>query len=192
MHQDDPGLLPAYFDRIGLLARLGRPFGIATGVLNTIIGQRTSSARVPPGLGGRLPVTTGEFDSLHGVLAEFAEGIYRGGLKPGTIKRITPRKKPRTTRGTRLDGFSIHYLPVKVKANTRLLKLTVKTTGGEPPDLRLLIGGPNGRKITSRSQGATQTITTRLRNRKERRTVMLIITSGYRDPATYRIIHRAR
>ena len=187
-----PGLLPAYFDRIGLLARLGRPFGIATGVLNTIIGQRTNSARAPPGPGGRLPVNTGEFDSLHGALAEFAEGIYRGGLKPGTLRQVKPRKKPRTTRGIRLAGFSIHYLPVKVKANTRLLKLTVKTTGGEPPDVRLLIGGPNGRTITPRSQGATQTITTRLRNRKDRRTIILIITSGYRDPATYRITHQAR
>ena len=51
---------------------------------------------------------------------------------------------------------------------------------------------PNGRKITPRSQGATQTITTRLRNRKDRRTIILIITSGYRDPATYRITHQAR
>ena len=193
LHQDDPGLLPAYFDRIGLLARLGRPFGIATGVLNTIIGQRTNSARAPPGPGGRLPISVGEFDSLHGALAEFAEGIYRGGLKPGTLRQVKPRKKPRTTRRSiQLAGFSIHYLPVKVKANTRLLKITVKATSGRPPDVRLLIGGPSGRTIMPRSQGATQKITTRLRNRKDRRTVMLIITSGYRDPAAYRITHQAR
>ena len=193
LHQDDPGLLPAYFDRIGLLARLGRPFGVATGVLNTIIGQRANSARAPPGPGGRLPISVGEFDSLHGALAEFAEGIYRGGLKPGTLRQVKPRKKPRTTRRSiRLAGFSIHYLPVRVKPGARQLKITVKATRGRPPDVRLVIGGPSGRTITPRSQGATQKITARLRNRKDRRTIILIVTSGYQNPTAYRITHQAR
>lgn len=36
--------------------------------------------------------SAGEFDSLHRAIAEFAEGIYRAGLTPGTLKQIKPQK----------------------------------------------------------------------------------------------------
>ena len=194
LHQDDPGLLPAYLDRLGQLHRLGRPYGIGAAALDNTIRQREALAvRQPPpptpGRSGRLPVKPGEFGSLHGALAEFAENIYRAGLTPGTLRKLKPRKRQRTTRSRELAAFSIHYIPVTIRPGTRQLQLTVKTTSGEPPDVRLLIGGPNGQTITSKTNGTAQIITAQLRNR---RSVMLIITNGHRNPATYRITHRAK
>ena len=138
------------------------------------------------------PVGVGEFDSLHEALAEFAEGIYREGLRPGALRQVKPRKKQRTIRSVQLAGFSIHYLPVRVQPGARQLKITVKATGRQTPDVRLLIGGPNGRTITPPTTGTRQTLTARLRNRKQRRTIILIITSGHRTPTTYQITHRAK
>ena len=193
LHQDDPGLLPAYFDRIGLLARLGRPFGIATGVLNTIIGQRTNSARAPPGPGGRLPVNTGEVRLAarrRSPSSPKASTVAASSPAPSDKSSHARNRAPPVASGS--TGSRSTTVPSGSKPTPASSKSPSKPPAAEPPDVRLVIGGPSGRRITPRSQGATQTITTRLRNRKDRRTIILIITSGYQNPATYRITHQAR
>ena len=180
LHRRDPGLLPAYFDQLSRLSRHGRDFGIGAAALSALIGQRAAFGR--------------GFGSLYEAFVEFSEQVYRAGLGPGTFRTLTPKRTPRTTRVFRVKGLSTHYIPVTIRQKARRLQLGIEVAGGPVPDVRLLIGGPNGRaaKPRLRRNGRTVVFAPRLRNKRERGSVMLIITSGHKNPATYQITHQTR
>ena len=190
LHRDDPGLLPAYLNRLGQLHRLGRPYGVGAATLDDTIRHReTRAGSQPPlptpGRSGRPPVAVGEFGSLQATLARFAEHAYRSGLAPAAYRQLKPRLKQRTTQNHDIHGFSIHYIPVTAAGR---LQVTVETTSdGPPPDVRLLNGGPNGQTVTPETNGSAQTINTQLHNQQP---VILIITNGHKNTATYTITHQ--
>ena len=180
LHSRDPGLLPAYFDRLARLSKRGQDFGIGAAALSTLIGQRQTFGQ--------------GFGSLYEAFVKLSTGIYRAGHGPGAYRTLTPKRTPRTTRVLRVKGLSTHYIPVKVRRGTKRLQIRISTTDGPVPDVRLIIGGTDGRtaKPRIRQNGRAIVFTPRLRNKRDRGSVMLIITSGHRNAATYKITHYTR
>ena len=180
LHRRDPGLLPSYFARLARLAQRGQDFGIGAAALSALIGQRQTFGQ--------------GFGSLYAAFVELSTGIYRAGYGPGTYRTLTTKRAPRTTRALRVKGLSTHYIPVRVPRRAKRLQIRVTASDGPAPDVRLIIGGPKGRAAKPRIRPNARAVvfTPRLRNKRDRGSVMLIITSGHENTATYRITHQTR
>jgi hypothetical protein len=87
--------------------------------------------------------------------------------------------------------LSTHYVPIDLPAGTDRIAVKVSVLSGRAA-VAMIVGGPKGRRIrAARAEAASPAFSASLRTRKERRRVLLIVTSGHEAGASYRITVRA-
>ncbi len=132
--------------------------------------------------------------SLYAEYARFSYDIYRANYRPAAAYRLTAGASTKTTALKVVLGLSTHYVPIAVPAGARSLTVGVEAGGGPNPNVKLVVGGPKGRVVRARvhDRGHLQTFQTRLRNARERSSVVLIVTSGREHGTAYKVAYRAR
>jgi hypothetical protein len=168
------GVLPRYFARLEADDRSGKP----TRVGLTQLDRALRASRV---------------GTLADVFTRFSVNLYRRGLPLGAPYRLTASTRPRTTRILRIFGLSTHYVPLRVPAKARGVVVAVPYGQGPAPQVTLVVGGPKGRRVTGKHlrPGQGVLISTLFRNARERRRVVLIVTSGHADGVLYQLGYAA-
>jgi hypothetical protein len=161
-------VLPQYFGRLYGYDRLHRPLLDGTQPLNETLVKYAKG-------------------SLFDAFTRFSYDIYRSGYKPAAAYRLTAKTTLSRTPVHTVVGLSTHYVPIAVPAGARALGVAVGAGGGPNPLVKLVVGGPKGRAIRPvlRAKGHEQYFTIVFRTAKERRNVMLIVTSGRRVGTRY-------
>ena len=169
-------IFPEYFGRLYGYKKIGKPILNGLQPLNEIIKKRTK----------------GKSD-LYEAFTRFSYNIYRAGYRPAPAYRLYPSTSLRTTKIRIVRGLSTHYVPLHVPAGTRGLAVGVASGGGPTPSGKLVVGGPKGRVVggARRNGGRGRYFAVPFRNAKERKNVMLIITSGREEGAAYLVAHQA-
>jgi hypothetical protein len=126
---------------------------------------------------------------LREVFTRFSLSLYRKGLPLGAPYELTARAKPRVTPVLGVFGLSAQYVPVRVPAGSRGVVVAVPYGAGPRPDVTLVVGGPKGRLVSGRQfrPGRGVILSTVFRNARERRRVVLILTSGHLDGVRYQL-----
>lgn len=170
-------ILPAYFARLEGFAPGAESTGDGTRPLDEVISRQTN---------GR--------ESLFSAFSRFSYDIYRDGAGPAAYARLSASTTRQSTPARVVRGLSTHYIPITVPADARGIGVSVAATGGPAPDVKLIVGGPQGRSVerTLRSADREQRFRTRFASRAEARDVMLIVTSGRREGASYTVSYQAR
>ena len=131
--------------------------------------------------------------SLYAEFARFSYDIYRANYRPAAAYRLVASSRTRTTGLKVVLGLSTQYVPIAVPAGARRIEVGVGAGGGPSPEVRLVVGGPKGRVLRGRLRdgGHLRAFSLRLRNARERRSVVLIVTSGREHGTAYRVAYRA-
>ena len=131
--------------------------------------------------------------SLYGAFTRFSYNIYRAGYKPRPTYRLTASSSIATTPARVVRGLSTHYVPITVPADAHGIGVGIASAGGPNPEVKLVLGGPKGRVIEGvlRDKGHLQYFVPTFRSAKERKSVMLIITSGRQVGTAYKIAYQA-
>ncbi|MBD0329591.1 MAG: hypothetical protein ICV64_05755 [Thermoleophilia bacterium] len=170
VHHAEGGVLPEYFGRLYGYQQAGRP-------INRGLQPLTETFR------------RAGYRSLYHAFTNFAFALYRASFIPTATYTLSARPRWRQTRVQTVAGLSMHYVPVRVRARARVVGVDVYTGGGPFPDVRLVVGGPRGRVVQPRIRTARGvrhlTFITRLRTARERRNIVLIVTSGRQRGARY-------
>jgi hypothetical protein len=127
--------------------------------------------------------------SLHDVFTSFSVSLYRRGLPLGAPYSLSASAKPRVTPVRGVFGLSAQYVPVHVPAKSRGVVVAVPYGGGPRPVATLVVGGPKGRRITGKwiRPGRGVILSTLFRNERERKRIVLILTSGNFDGVRYQL-----
>src|SRR3954452_15282509 len=131
--------------------------------------------------------------NLYSVYTRFSYDVYRSDYKPAPAYELTATPAVQTTKARVVRGLSTHYVPVSVPSSASGIALGIGAAGGPNPEVKLVVGGPKGRVIDGvlRDNGHLQYFITRFRSGKERRNVVLIVTSGREVGTAYRIAFQA-
>lgn len=164
------GVLQRYFAQLGADSARGRETRV--GVSQLDLALRRSGA-----------------GPLRGVFTKFSLSLYRKGLPLGAPYKLTARAKPRVTPVLGVFGLSAQYVPVHVPPSARGVVVAVPYGAGPRPDVTLVVGGPKGRRVSGRlfRPGRGVILSTVFRNARERKRVVLILTSGHLDGVRYRL-----
>ena len=163
--QNDPRLLPEYFERLAAYRDSKRPIKLGLKALGEVFRKRGSSI--------------GE------AFAGFSLGLYKSGMRPRLAYGLRARPSSRRTRVRSLNGLATHYVGITAPAGARRLLLRVEPRKGALA-ASLAVGGPKGRLVSTRN-GSFEV---RLRNARERRRIVLVLTSPTSSGAAYRISYR--
>jgi hypothetical protein len=127
--------------------------------------------------------------SLFRVFTRFSVNLYRRGLPLGKPYSLKSSGSPRTTSVRSVFGLSTQYVPIRVPARSRGLVVSVPSSHGPAPQVSLVVGGPKGRRIVGKPfrPGQGVVISALFRTARERRNVVLIVTSGRADGARYQV-----
>lgn len=168
LHAADKTVIREYLGRLYGYQQSGRPILLGTQPLNEILERHG-------------------FGNLYTAYTSFSLAIYRAGLRPGIAYGLTATHKAKATRVWPIAGLSTHYIPIKMAATARGLSVAVFNGAGPAPSVKLVLGGPKGRvvspKLTSRGRRAFFEV--RFKSAAERRSVMLVITSGRQAGVRY-------
>jgi hypothetical protein len=131
--------------------------------------------------------------SLYSAFGRFSYDIYRAGYKPATRYKLSAAPKIAKTPTHVVSGLSTHYVPIAMPPGARGNGVGVAAASGPSPEVKLVVGGPKGRVIEGvlRQKGELQYFVTTFRNAKERKSVMLIVTSGRQLGTAYRVADQA-
>jgi hypothetical protein len=131
--------------------------------------------------------------SLYSAFTRFSYDIYKAGYKPAPRYRLAASSSIKVTPARVVTGLSTHYIPISVPAGAKGIGVGVAAAGGPNPEVKLVIGGPKGRVIEGvlRERGHLQYFVPAFRNAKERKSVMLIITSGRQVGTAYKVAYQA-
>lgn len=124
---------------------------------------------------------TRDFGSLADTFGSFAIALYLSGLRPQTSPPLQTLASSQTSR-LRLQGLSIHYIPLRLQAGTRSLDIRFAAPGAGR--IALVLGGPKGRVVQARGSGRFHVL---LRPNELHHAPMLILANGQPDTASYRI-----
>jgi len=161
-------VMSEYFGRLYGYEKIGKPILNGLQPLNEILLKRKK-------------------ETLYDAFSRFSYNIYRSGYRPATTYSIQATASPQRTKIQTVVGLSTHYIPVKTAARTRGVLIGVGLGGGPTPNVKLVVGGPKGRVIPGirRDSGRERYINVRFANERERKNVMLIVTSGRQEGAAY-------
>ena len=131
--------------------------------------------------------------SLYNAFERFSYDIYRAGYKPAAAYRLTASTAVKTTVPRVVRGLSTHYIPITMPPDSTGIGVGVASTNGPNPEVRLVIGGPTGRVIEGllRDKGRLQYFVPTFRTAAERKSVVLIVTSGRQVGTAYRVAYQA-
>jgi hypothetical protein len=127
--------------------------------------------------------------SLFTAFDRFAIDLYRRGLAVGDAYSVKSSTRPRATTVKSVLGLSTHYVPVRVPSTARGLVVSVPYGGGPRPSVTLLLGGPKGRAVRAKPYrpGKGYIASATFRNARERRRIVLVVTSGSASPTLYQV-----
>lgn len=164
------GVLPRYYAQLEADDHVGKPIRVGVTQLDTALRHS--------GVG-----------SLDGTFARFSLNLYRRGLQLGGPYSLTASTTPRVTTIRGVYGLSAQYIPVHVRSNARGVVIAVPYGGGPTPQVALVVGGPHGRRITGKQlrPGQGVILSTLFRNTRERKHIVLILTSGHFDGVQYQL-----
>jgi hypothetical protein len=130
--------------------------------------------------------------SLYSAFGRFSYDIYRAGYRPATRYTLHASPAIGTTPTRTVRGLSTHYVPITMPADAKGVGVGV-AAAGPSPEVKLVVGGPKGRVIEGvlRRKGELQYFVTTFRTAKERKNVMLIVTSGRQLSTAYRVAYQA-
>ena len=165
-----PKVLPNYFAKLSADDRRG---------VSTRVGVRQLDEATK----------TSKLGSLFDVFTKFSLNLYRRGLPLGKPYALKSSTSARSTSAVSVFGLSSHYVPIRIPARSRGLVVSVPSSQGPAPQVSLVVGGPKGRRIVGKPfrPGQGVVLSTVFRNPRERRNVVLIVTSGRQDGARYRV-----
>ena len=125
--------------------------------------------------------------------SRFSYDVYRSGYLPLPFTRLKATTAVSTTPTKVVEGLSTHYIPIAVPAGSKGIGVAIAAAGGPDPDVKLIVGGPKGRGVDKaiRAEGHEQFFETSFRNAEEAQKVMLIVTSGRREGAAYKVAYQA-
>jgi hypothetical protein len=131
--------------------------------------------------------------SLYSAFGRFSYDIYRAGYKPATRYKLRASPPIATTPTRTVRGLSTHYVPITMPADAKGAGVGVAAASGPNPEVKLVVGGPKGRVIEGilRDKGRLQYFVTTFRTAKERKNVMLIVTSGRQIGTAYKVAYQA-
>lgn len=131
--------------------------------------------------------------SLYDVFTRFSLNLYRRGLPVGSAYSLKTSTTPRTTAIRSVFGLSTHYVPISVPARARGVVVAVPYGGGPRPQVTLVVGGPKGRQVAGKRfrPGQGVILSTLFRNARERRRIVLIVTSGRANGVRYAVQYAA-
>jgi hypothetical protein len=169
-----PGVLPRYFASLEAADRQGKPTRV--GVTQLDLALKNSRA-----------------GTLDDVFAAFSLNLYRRGLPLGGAYSLRSSTKPRATPILSIFGLSSQYVPVAVPASSRGVVIAVPHGNGPPPQVTLVVGGPKGRRIVGKQYrpGHGVILSTLFRSARERKHIVLIVTSGHLNGVVYRVGYAA-
>jgi hypothetical protein len=132
---------------------------------------------------------TSKLGSLFQVFTRFSLNLYRRGLPLGSPFKLTSSTRPQEASVRGVFGLSTQYVPIRVPAKSSGLIVSLPSSAGPAPDVSLVLGGPHGRRVVGKRfrPGQGVIISTLFRSAKERRNVVLIVTSGTKKGARYSI-----
>jgi hypothetical protein len=127
--------------------------------------------------------------NLYRAFTRFSYDIYRAGYRPLPFSKLTATTAVQTTPVRVVRGLSTHYVPITVPPDAK----GIAANGGPNPEVKLVVGGPKGRVIEGvlRAEGHEQYFLTNFLTEKERRSVMLIVTSGRQVGTAYLVAYQA-
>jgi hypothetical protein len=130
--------------------------------------------------------------SLYSAFGRFSYDIYRAGYRPASRYRLSASPAVTTTPTRTVNGLSTHYVPITMPTDAKGVGVGV-AAAGPSPEVKLVVGGPKGRVIEGvlRQKGELQYFVTTFRSAKERKSVMLIVTSGRQLATAYRVAFQA-
>jgi hypothetical protein len=131
--------------------------------------------------------------SLYSAFGRFSYDIYRAAYKPATRYRLTASPSIATTPTRAVRGLSTDYIPIRMPADAKGIGVGIAAASGPNPEVKLVVGGPKGRVIEGvlRDQGKLQYFVPMFRSAKERKNVMLIVTSGRQIGTAYKVAYQA-
>jgi hypothetical protein len=131
--------------------------------------------------------------SLYGVFSRFSYDVYRSSYRPAAAYSLTATRAAHTTKVRVVRGLSTHYVPIHVPADASGVAVGIGAAGGPNPEVKLVVGGPKGRvrEGVLRDGGHLQYFAARFHSAKERKNLVLIITSGRQVGTAYRIAYQA-
>ncbi len=163
-------VLPAYFAKLGADDQRG-------------VSTRAGITQLDTALRGS------KLGSLFQVFSRFSLNLYRRGLPLGKPYSLTSSTSVRTSRVRTVFGLSTQYVPVRVPAGSRGLIVSVPSAKGPAPEVSLVVGGPKGRRVVGKPfrPGQGTIVSTIFRNARERKNIVLVVTSGRVDAALYKV-----
>jgi hypothetical protein len=131
--------------------------------------------------------------SIYSAFGRFSYDIYRSGYKPAVRYKLTASPSIATIPTRVVRGLSTHYIPITMPAAAKGVGVGVAAAAGPNPEVKLVIGGPKGRVIEGvlRDKGKLQYFVPTFRSAKERKSVMLIVTSGRQIGTAYKVAYQA-
>ena len=171
LFQEDEALLPDYFGRLYGYRKRGVPLGRGLQPLDEVLRSHG-------------------YGSLYDAFTFFSVNLYRARLSPTPLYALRATPRLETSRIRRVLGLSMHYIPVSVPRDAQGLAIGVAAGAGPKPDVALIAGGPKGRRIKGEPlEGGRGTLfTVTFRNARERRSVVLIVTSGRKIGVSYAVV----
>jgi hypothetical protein len=166
LSENDPRLLPEYFERLAAYRDAKRPIRLGLKALGEVFRRHG--------------LTLGQ------AFAGFSLGLYKAGMSPSLAYGLKARARTHRTRVRRINGLATHYVGLTAPAGARRLVVHVDVRRGQLAG-SLAVGGPKGRLVFSRNGS----FTVRLRSARERRRLVLVLTSPASSAAAYRISYRA-
>jgi hypothetical protein len=138
-------------------------------------------------------IKSSKLGSLFRVFTRFSLNLYRRGLPLGKPYSLNGSTSGRTTKIRSVFGLSTQYVPIIVPARSRGVVISVPSARGPAPQVSLVVGGPKGRRVAGKPfrSGQGVVISTLFRTARERRNVVLIVTSGSADGALYQVQYLA-
>jgi hypothetical protein len=126
---------------------------------------------------------------LRSTFTAFSLGLYRRGLPLEAPYRLSASPRSRVTPVRGVYGLSAQYVPIHVPAKSRGVVVAVPYGAGPRPSVTLVVGGPKGRRVTGKRlrPGRGVVLSTLFRNARERRWVVLILSSGDLDGVRYQL-----
>jgi hypothetical protein len=166
----NPAIVPRYFALLEAADKRGKPTSV--GVAQLDLALRNSHA-----------------GTLNDVFPAFSLSLYRQGLPLGAAYSIRASTRPRATSVLAIYGLSTQYVPVHVPATSRGVVVAVPYGNGPRPQVTLVVGGPKGRRVSPKRfrPGQGSIVSTLFRNERERREIVLVVTSGHLNGVKYQL-----
>jgi hypothetical protein len=168
------GVLPRYFALLEAADQRGKPDRVGVTELDRALRNSRAGA-------------------LNDVFAAFSLNLYRRGLPLRGAYSLRSSTTPRATSIRTSYGLSAQYVPVRVPPGSRGVVIAVPHGNGPRPRVALVVGGPKGRRVVAKRfrPGQGVILSTLFHSARERKQIVLIVTSGHLNGVDYQVGYAA-